>query len=90
MFHVNTQSEFTRYQAARCSLGYQDHIDQKDKPVIQTIRYKSGDMLVIGTDGLTDQIGGSVALKTYYGYKRIESIRIANFAGNAQAIADAI
>ena len=39
---------------------------------------------------LTDQIGGNAAIKTSYGYKRIESILTANFAGNAQAIADAI
>lgn len=90
LFHVNAQSQFTRYQAARCSLGYQDYIDEKDKPVVQTIRYQSGDVFAIVTDGLTDQIGGNAAIKTSYGYKRIESILTANFAGNAQAIADAI
>ena len=90
LFHVNAQSQFTRYQAARCSLGYQDYIDAKDKPVVQTIPYQAGDVFAIVTDGLTDQIGGNAAIKTSYGYKRIESILKANFSSNAQAIADAI
>jgi len=90
LFQVSAQGEVTRHQGERCSLGYQDAIEDKDKPVVQTIPYQAGDVFAIVTDGLTDQIGGNAAIKTSYGYKRIESILKANFSSNAQAIANAI
>ena len=90
LFQVSAIGEVTRHQAARCSLGYQDAIEDKDKPVVQTIRYKAGDAFAIVTDGLTDQIGGTGAIKVSYGYKRIETILKANCSQNAQTIADAV
>ena len=90
LFQVNAQAEVTRHQGARCSLGYQDAIESKDKPVVKVIRYQAGDAFAIVTDGLTDQIGGTGAVKVSYGYKRIETILKANCSSNAQSIADAV
>lgn len=90
LFHVNAQGEVTRYQAARCSLGYQSQIEDKDKPVVQTIDYHQGDTFAIVTDGLTDQIGGTGVMKKSYGYKRIETILKTNCLNSAQDIANAI
>ena len=90
LFHVNAQGEVTRYQAARCSLGYQSRIEDKDMPVVQTIAYHSGDTFAIVTDGLTDQIGGPAVIKKSYGYKRVEAILKTNCLRSAQDIANAI
>jgi serine phosphatase RsbU (regulator of sigma subunit) len=90
LFQVNTQGEVTRHQSARCSLGYKEAIYDKDKPVVKTIHYQAGDAFAIVTDGLTDQIGGTGAVKVSYGYKRIEAILKANCSQNAQTIADAV
>jgi serine phosphatase RsbU (regulator of sigma subunit) len=90
LFQVNAQGEVTRHQGSRCSLGYQDAIEHKDKPVVQTIHYQAGDAFAIVTDGLTDQIGGTGAVKVSYGYKRIEAILKTNCSQNAQTIADAV
>ena len=90
LFQVSAQGEVTRHQGARCSLGYQDAIENKDKPVTQTIPYQSGDTFAIVTDGLTDQIGGPSVVKVSYGYKRIDAILKAHGAKSAQNIADAL
>ena len=90
LFHVNAQGEVTRYQAARCSLGYQNQIEDKDIPLVQTIAYHSGDTFAIVTDGLTDQIGGPAVIKKSYGYKRVEAILKTNCLRSAQDIANAI
>ena len=90
LFHVSAQGVVTRYQASRCSLGYQSRIEDKDKPKVQTIAYQAGDTFAIVTDGLTDQIGGPGVIKKSYGYKRIENILKTNCLRSAQEIANAI
>lgn len=87
LFQVSAQGEVTRHQGARCSLGYQDTIEDKDKPVVQTIRYQVGDTFAIVTDGLTDQIGGNAKIKTSFGYRRIENMLKANCISDADYIA---
>ena len=87
LFQVSATGESTRYQGARCSLGYQDPIADKDKPVLQTIRYKAGDTFVVVTDGLTDQIGGHGRTKTSFGYRRIEHVLKAHCNATADYIA---
>jgi len=89
LFQVSSKGEVTRHQGARCSLGYQVAIEDKDKPVVQTIRYQAGDTFAIVTDGLTDQIGGSTG-KTSFGYRRLEEILITNCAASAEEIAAAM
>jgi serine phosphatase RsbU (regulator of sigma subunit) len=89
LFQVSAEGEVTRHQGARCSLGYQDAIEDKDKPVVQTIRYQAGDTFAIVTDGLTDQIGGSAG-KTSFGYRRLEEILKTNCAASAEEIAAAM
>jgi len=87
LFQVDTKGVVTRHQGARCSLGYQDAIEDKDKPVVQTIRYQAGDAFAIVTDGLTDQIGGNSSIKTSFGYRRIENILKTNCTSDADYIA---
>ena len=87
LFQVDTKGGVTRHQGARCSLGYQDAIEDKDKPVVQTIRYQSGDTFAIVTDGLTDQIGGNSSIKNSFGYRRIENILKTNCTSDADYIA---
>ena len=89
LFQVNTQGEVTRHQGSRCSLGYQDAIEDKDKPVVQTIRYQACDAFAIVTDGLTDQIGGPTG-KTSYGYRRLENILKTHCAASAEEITSAM
>ena len=89
LFQVNTQGEVTRHQAARCSLGYQDAIAEKDKPVVQTIHYQAGDVFAVVTDGFTDQIGGNNG-KTSFGYRRLEVILKANCTKTAEEITAAM
>ena len=89
LFQVNTQGEVTRHQAARCSLGYQDAIAEKDKPVVQTIHYQAGDTFAIVTDGVTDQIGGDNG-RTSFGYRRLEEILRANCTSSAEDITLAV
>lgn len=90
LFHSRANGEVTRYQASRCSLGYQRRIDNKDKPLLHTIVFKTGDTFAIITDGLTDQIGGPDLIKKSYGYKRIENILQTNCMLSAQDIANAL
>ena len=87
LFQVDTKGVVARHQGARCSLGYQDAIEDKDKPVVQTIRYQAGDAFAIVTDGLTDQIGGNSSIKTSFGYRRIENILKTNCTSDADYIA---
>jgi serine phosphatase RsbU (regulator of sigma subunit) len=87
LFQVDTKGVVTRHQGARCSLGYQDVIEDKDKPVVQTIRFQLGDIFAIVTDGLTDQIGGNRSIKTSFGYRRIENILKSNCTSDADYIA---
>ncbi len=83
LFQVSANGEILRHQGARCSLGYQDPIQEKDKPFVQTIRYQEGDTFAIVTDGLTDQIGGNGSVKTSFGYRRTENILKNNSAADA-------
>ena len=87
LFQVDTKGVVTRHQGARCSLGYQDAIEDKDKPMVQTIRYQSGNTFAIVTDGLTDQIGGNSSIKTSFGYRRLENILKTNCTSEADYIA---
>ena len=86
LFQVNAQGVLTRHLGSRCSLGYQDAISETDKPVLQKISYRSGDVFAVVTDGFTDQIGGSTG-KTSFGYRRLEDILKANCTGSAEEIA---
>ena len=89
LFQVNAQGVLTRHQAARCSLGYQDHVTDADKPVVQKIPYQSGDVFAVVTDGFTDQIGGSTG-KTSFGYRRLEEILKTNCTASAEEITAAM
>jgi serine phosphatase RsbU (regulator of sigma subunit) len=89
LFQVNAKGEIIRHQGARCSLGYQDVVVEADKPVVQEISYKSGDVFAIVTDGLTDQIGGTNG-KTSFGYRRLEEVLKANFTKTAEEITTAM
>ena len=89
LFQVSGQGDVTRHQGARCSLGYQDAIADKDKPVVQTIHYQAGDTFTVVTDGVTDQIGGANG-RTSFGYRRIEAILEAHCTSSAEEITQAL
>ena len=89
LFQVNSRGEVTRYQGARCSLGYQDAIADKDKPVLHTIHYQIGDTFVIVTDGVTDQVGGPNG-RTSYGYRRLEQVIKSHYTSGATEITQAM
>jgi serine phosphatase RsbU (regulator of sigma subunit) len=89
LFQVNAQGVLTRHLGSRCSLGYQDHVTDADKPVVQNITYQSGDVFAMVTDGFTDQIGGSTG-KTSFGYRRLEEILKANCKASTEEITAAM
>lgn len=89
LFHLGANGEVKRYAGARCSLGYQSFIAEKDKPVTHKINYASGDVFAIVTDGVTDQVGGPHG-KTAYGYRRLEAVLTKHRDGDASHIAQAI
>ena len=89
LFQVNAQGVLTRHLGSRCSLGYQDHVTDADKPVVQNITYQSGDVFAMVTDGFTDQIGGSTG-KTSFGYRRLEEILKANCKASTEEITSAM
>jgi serine phosphatase RsbU (regulator of sigma subunit) len=89
LFQVNAQGVLTRHLASRCSLGYQDHVTDADKPFVQKIPYQSGEVFAVVTDGFTDQIGGAMS-KTSFGYRRLEEILKTNCAASAEEIAAAM
>ena len=68
-------------------MGYQDAIQAKDKPALQTIHYQPGDTFAVVTDGVTDQIGGNGRVKTSFGYRRIEQILKAHCNSDANYMA---
>lgn len=76
-----------RVQPTRISLGYQ----QKPQyaPQLQMLRCAAGDVLLLVTDGMTDQIGGT-GVPRAYGYKRLAA-QLARCAGkDAATIAEAM
>ncbi len=76
-----------RVQPTRISLGYQQQPQQA--PQLQSLRCAPGDLLLLITDGITDQIGGEGSPRAY-GYKRL-SARLERCAGqSANAVAQAI
>lgn len=57
LFHIDSRGELHRYRSNRISLGYKDQDAESILPT-KEIHYESGDLFMIVTDGLTDQIGG--------------------------------
>jgi len=89
LFQISATGVVTRHTGARCSLGYQDAIQDSDKPVLHTIHCQAGDVFALVTDGFTDQIGGAHG-KTSFGYRRLEDILKTNCASTAEAIVAAM
>ena len=89
LFRVTDQGFLTRYSGARCSLGYQEPILAKYQPYLTTINYDSGDVFVITTDGLTDQIGGPDS-RLSYGYRRLEILLKSHYKKDVKQITEII
>ncbi|MEB3213515.1 MAG: SpoIIE family protein phosphatase [Leptolyngbyaceae bacterium] len=90
LFHVDSRGELHRYRSNRVSLGYKD---QDTEPLVPTreIHYESGDLFMIVTDGLTDQIGGNNQDRPVsFGYRRLSSVISANKDKDCQVIADEV
>ena len=91
LFQVNTQGVVKRHMAQRTSLGYQDRIEEADKPRVTAISYQKGDMFAIVTDGLTDQIGSeSGKTKISYGYRRLEHILATHCTQDPQQVVEVL
>jgi serine phosphatase RsbU (regulator of sigma subunit) len=89
LFQVTSKGAVIRYLGSRCSLGYQEAIDEANKPALQTIKYQTGDVFAVVTDGFTDQVGGTTG-KISYGYRRLEEILKTHCAASAEEIASAM
>lgn len=91
LFHVNTAGLVTRHMAQRVSLGYKDRLPSTQIPEVKVLPFEKGDLFVIVTDGLTDQVGGEVGKpKVSYGYRRLEQLLSAHAGGHAQQVIDAL
>lgn len=91
LFQVNTNGLVTRHMAQRVSLGYKDRVPSTEIPEVKVLPYEKGDLFVIVTDGLTDQVGGAAGKpKVSYGYRRLEQLLSAHAGGHAQQVIDAL
>jgi serine phosphatase RsbU (regulator of sigma subunit) len=91
LFHVNTAGVVTRHMAQRVSLGYKDRVPSTQIPEVKVLPYEKGDLFVIVTDGLTDQVGGEAGKpKVSYGYRRLEQLLSTHAGGHAQQVIDAL
>lgn len=73
-FQLKSDGTVIRHLATRASLGYRQPPDAEDEPNDQLIRYDTGDAFIIVTDGFTDQLGGTQAVPTSFGYRRLENV----------------
>ena len=91
LFHVNTAGVVTRHMAQRVSLGYKDRVPSTEIPEVKVLPYDKGDLFVIVTDGLTDQVGGEAGKpKVSYGYRRLEQLLSAHAGAHSQKVIDAL
>lgn len=88
LFQLSVDGTVHRHLAARASLGYQNPPDSEDEPIDIPIRYQSGDVFVIVTDGFTDQVGGDRAQLSSYGTRRLERLLAATSSRDAHDIRD--
>jgi serine phosphatase RsbU (regulator of sigma subunit) len=91
LFHVSTAGVVTRHMAQRVSLGYKDRVPSTEIPEVKVLPYEKGDLFVIVTDGLTDQVGGEAGKpKVSYGYRRLEQLLSAHAGAHSQQVIDAL
>ncbi len=76
-----------RVQPTRISLGYQQR--PSHEPQLHSLRCTPGDVLLLVTDGITDQIGGEGSPRAY-GYKRLIAQLERCTGKDASAVAAAI
>lgn len=89
LFQMSREGVVTRHRVARCSLGYVERIADADRPTLTQLRYERGDLFVIVTDGLTDQIGEmgeNNRGKTSYGYRRLASLLQSHVGADAPTV----
>ena len=89
LFRARPHGAVDRFAGARCSIGYQSTIAERDKPLTHQIAYQSGDVFLIVTDGITDQLGGPTPQKSF-GYRRLEKILQDHVHLSAELIVQAI
>ena len=79
-----------RYKSNRISLGYKDQDATNILPT-KEICYESGDLFMIVTDGLTDQVGCDDHERLVsFGYRRLSSLILEHKDKDCQSIADEI
>jgi len=91
LFHVTPAGFVTRHMAQRVSLGYKDRVPSNEIPEVKVLSYEKGDLFVIVTDGLTDQVGGEAGKpKVSYGYRRLEQLLSAHAGAHSQQVIDVL
>jgi serine phosphatase RsbU (regulator of sigma subunit) len=89
LLHVRADGAVERIQPTRISLGYQQPPQQP--PALEKRPVAPGDMLLMVTDGITDQIGGGAdGAPRAYGFKRLVPL-LEKYAGRgADVLTEAI
>lgn len=87
LLHLRSAGEAERIQPTRVSLGYRQPPAQE--PELQRIDCSAGDVLLLVTDGVTDQVGGDGTPRAY-GYKRLAALLQRCAGQDAPAIAAAL
>jgi serine phosphatase RsbU (regulator of sigma subunit) len=77
--------------AQRVSLGYKDRVPSNEIPEVKVLSYEKGDLFVIVTDGLTDQVGCEAGKpKVSYGYRRLEKLLSVHAGAHSQQVIDVL
>lgn len=81
LLHLRSNGDAERIQPTRISLGYQQRPLQE--PALEKRAFAPGDLLLMITDGITDQIGGEGSPRAY-GFKRLVPL-LERIAGDSAA-----
>lgn len=87
LLHLRAHGDAERIQPTRISLGYLQRPLQE--PVLEKRSFAPGDLLLMVTDGITDQIGGDGSPRAY-GFKRLVPLLERVEGHSAATVAEAI
>ena len=85
LLHLKPDGTVDRISPSRVSLGYQQ--PPREAPLLQRIAYEPGSMVVMVSDGFTDQIGGDAGAPRAYGYRRLTELLQSSRGESATVIA---
>ena len=85
LLHLKPDGTVDRISPSRVSLGYQQ--PPREAPLLKRIAYEPGSMVVMVSDGFTDQIGGDAGAPRAYGYRRLTELLQSSRGESATVIA---